>query len=82
MFVLGVVELTLRALKLDMRIGLRPVLRVEVRLSEGGAPLFIEGRMRFQEGRLSIATEEGRPGLVEGYLVCLEAVCIWVKTIR
>lgn len=55
-----------------MGIGLGPVLGVQVRLSEGGAPFFVEGWMRDEHGGLAVSTEEGWSSLVEALLVGFE----------
>ena len=57
-----------------MSIRLSSVLRVEVGLSEGRAPFFIQRWMGNQHGGLSIPTEESWPGLIESLLVGFEAI--------
>jgi len=71
-FLHSVVKLDLSDWHLNMSVWLRSIVRLQVRLAEGRAPLFIESGMRLKHGSFSISSEEGGSGLVELLLISHE----------
>lgn len=68
------IKLNLANCQFDMCVGLGSILWVQVSLSKGGAPLFIQAWMGLQNCRLTVSSEEAWPGGIECPLVFYKPV--------
>ena len=68
-----VVKLNVVHTSLQVSVWLGSGFWIQISFSEGCAPLFIQGWMRFQPGFLSITSEESRSFIVESLLISFES---------
>lgn len=70
----GVVELELAHWQLGVSVGLGPGVWLQIGLPEGGAPLLMQGWVRWEHGSLSVAAEEAWSSLIEVALVSRKSI--------